>query len=67
MEQSAAMSPISDIVKPSVELVDRGKPGVPGVLGIRRASPRPVDGFSHVDRTSLCGAGEPIKWSQFRF
>ena len=61
------MSQISDMVKPSVELVDRGKPGVPRVLGIRRASPLPVDGFSPADETPLCWAGEPIKCRWVRF
>ena len=53
--------------EPSVELVDLGKPGVPGVLGIRRPSSLPVGGFSHVDGTPLCWAGEPIKRREFRF
>jgi hypothetical protein len=63
----AALSQISDMVKSSVELVDLGKPGVPGVLGIRRPSSLPVGGFSHVDGTPLCWAGEPIKRREFRF
>jgi hypothetical protein len=64
------MRQISDMgVKPTVELVDLengpGEPGVPGCWASVVPVPYPFDGFSHVDGTPLCWAGEQS--SEFTF
>ena len=60
------MRRISDMgVKPTVELVDLENLVWPGCWASVVPVPYPFDGFSHVDGTPLCWAGEQS--SEFTF